>query len=80
MPECPSCLGEGEVDDRMLHAMLSEHCLIVIDGPGILPCPECRGAGEISEERHRELQAWAVARVDQFLAEQREKERSCTER
>ncbi len=71
MPECPSCIGEGDHDFSDVDGPLRR--LYRIFGYeytplGVVQCPTCEGTGVVSEAVARDYEAWATSRVDQFLA------------
>lgn len=87
MPDCPICLGDGELDFRDSDAVLGEQipaadlARLVASGRlvwpiGVLPCDECDATGVVSEERLRELRAASVAAVDQAIAEYERRRKS----
>lgn len=51
---------------------LARVCGVIYKPLGVQECDVCEGTGEIDDERYRDMQAWAVARVDQFIAAQKE--------
>lgn len=76
---CPGCLGEGHLDFRDDDALYGERFSDAelaylraernLQHPlGIIRCSECEGTGIVTDARWRELNAAAVAAVDQALA------------
>lgn len=75
---CPTCHGEREFDFRDGDAILAEHLppatlafAKALSGElwgAVIPCPECDGTGLTTTARARDLQAAAVAAVDQIIA------------
>lgn len=76
---CPVCLGDGAFDFTDTDAILSEHLPPEVwaqVGPrGIVECPECEGIRVVTDDRAREIEAWAVASVDQAIAEYKLREK-----
>lgn len=78
MPDCPCCLGEGELDCRDEDAVISETwtdeeiaAFRAAGGRhpiGVVVCVECGGTGTVSEERAHELDLVAKLRVRKVLA------------
>lgn len=79
MAECPVCFGDGQFDERDCNAYLREHlteaqlALVPNIDQDFIECDECEGTGVVTDERRREIQAWAAASVAQFVAAQRDK-------
>lgn len=75
MTTCPVCLGDGGVDLRDSNAVLTEHLtdaeLACIPSRHLdwWECDECEGSGVVDEQRARDIEAWAAARVAQTLAD-----------
>lgn len=71
MNECLACLGEGEYDfsaeDVALERIARVFCM-TYEPLGVQPCTFCGGTGQLTDEELRHMQAYAVARVDQFFA------------
>lgn len=82
MPSCPGCLGDGQLDHRDDDAFIAEtwtdteiaiaRAAGMVYPVGIVECAECEGTGVVSDERLRELNAYATALLDQALAKFRD--------
>lgn len=71
MTECVACLGEGSFDFSEMDTVMARLARVVgrtYTPLGVVECEFCEGAGVVTEAQARDLEAWAVARTDQFLA------------
>lgn len=69
--ECPGCLGDGALDFSDVDAAYERFARAsgrYFEPLGVQLCDWCDGAGVLTESQKRDVDAWATARTDQFLA------------